>query len=147
MMNPGGNVGVFASMTTDRPEIEAGLIALACFGAVVITLLIVAWSGTLLLEFFAITIDMLRTAGGEIVLLIGLQMLANKSEHKSSSTEMEDARSHPSIAVVPLAIPVVAGPGTMAGFVTLIQADQINRLCQRSSSHNLTPLSQGCGAQ
>jgi small neutral amino acid transporter SnatA (MarC family) len=49
-----------------------------------------------------------------IVLLIGLQMLFNKSEHKHSSAELEDAQSRASIAVVPLAIPVVAGPGTIA---------------------------------
>jgi multiple antibiotic resistance protein len=122
MMNPVGNVGVFASMTADRPEAEAGRIAWTCAGAVAITLLIVAWSGALLLEFFGITIDSLRAAGGVIVLLIGLQMLANKSEHKGSAAEMEDARSRPSIAVVPLAIPMVAGPGTMA--TVLVAAQQ-----------------------
>ena len=84
MMNPIGNVGVFAGMTTDRPEAEAVRIAWTCAGAVAITLLIVAWSGALLLEFFGITIDSLRAAGGVIVLLIGLQMLANKSGHQHS---------------------------------------------------------------
>lgn len=122
MMNPVGNVGVFAGMTADRPETEAGRIAWTCAGAVAITLLIVAWSGALLLEFFGITIDSLRAAGGVIVLLIGLQMLANKSEHKGSAAELEDAKSRPSIAVVPLAIPMVAGPGTMA--TVLVAAQQ-----------------------
>jgi multiple antibiotic resistance protein len=122
MMNPVGNVGVFAGMTTDRPDAEAGRIAWTCAGAVAITLLIVAWSGALFLEFFGITIDSLRAAGGVIVLLIGLQMLTNKSEHKGSATEMEDAKLRPSIAVVPLAIPMVAGPGTMA--TVLVAAQQ-----------------------
>ncbi|MEE8306827.1 MAG: NAAT family transporter [Gammaproteobacteria bacterium] len=122
MMNPVGNVGVFAGMTTDRPEAEVGRIAWTCAGAVAITLLIVAWSGALLLELFGITIDSLRAAGGVIVLLIGLQMLANKSEHKGSAAEMEDAKSRASIAVVPLAIPIVAGPGTMA--TVLVAAQQ-----------------------
>ena len=61
-------------------------------------------------------------AGGVIVLLIGLQMLSNKSEHKGSAAETEDAKSRPSIAVVPLAIPMVAGPGTMA--TVLVAAQQ-----------------------
>ena len=121
MMNPVGNVGVFAGMTTDRPEAEAVRIAWTCAGAVAITLIIVAWSGALLLEFFGITIDSLRAAGGVIVLLIGLQMLANKSGHQHSTAELEDAKSRTSIAVVPLAIPIVAGPGTMATILVAAQ--------------------------
>ncbi len=122
MMNPIGAVGVFAGMTADRPADQARRIARACAGAVAITLLIVAWSGALWLEFFGITVDSLRAAGGVIVLLIGLQMLFNKSAHKHSSAELEDAQSRASIAVVPLAIPIVAGPGTMA--TVLVAAQQ-----------------------
>ena len=87
MMNPIGNVGVFAGMTANRAGNEARRIAWTCAGAVAITLLIVAWSGALLLGFLGITIDFLRAAGGVIVLLIGLQMLSNKSEHKGSAAE------------------------------------------------------------
>ncbi len=83
MMNPIGAVGVFAGMTADRPADQARRIAWTCAGAVAITLLIVAWSGALLLEFFGITVDSLRAAGGVIVLLIGLQMLFNKSGHST----------------------------------------------------------------
>ena len=122
MMNPVGNVGVFAGMTAGRPGNQAERIAWTCAGAIAITLLIVAWSGSLLLDFFGITVDSLRAAGGVIVLLIGLHMLFNKSEHKHSSTELEDAESRASIAVVPLAIPIVAGPGTMA--TVLVAAQQ-----------------------
>lgn len=121
MMNPIGNVGVFAGMTTDRSRTEATHIAWTCAGATAITLLIMAWSGSLMLDFFGITVDSLRAAGGVIVLLIGLQMLFNKSGHKQSSAELKDAQSRESIAVVPLAIPLVAGPGTM---VTVLVAAQ-----------------------
>jgi len=122
MMNPVGNVAVFAGMTAERPGDEVRRIAWTCAGAVAVTLLIVAWSGPRLLEFFGITTDSLRAAGGVIVLLIGLHMLFNKSEHKHSSAEIEDAESRESIAVVPLAIPIVAGPGTMT--TVLIAAEQ-----------------------
>ena len=122
MMNPIGNVGVFAGMTTDRPAAEARRIAWTCAGAIAITLLIVAWTGSLLLEFFGITVDSLRAAGGVIVLMIGLHMLSNKSGHQHSPAELEDAKPRASIAVVPLAIPIVAGPGTMA--TVLVAAQQ-----------------------
>jgi multiple antibiotic resistance protein len=122
MMNPLGNVGVFAGMTTDRPGDETRRIAWSCAAAIAITLLIVAWGGSLALGFFGITVDSLRAAGGVIVLLIGLNMLFNKSEHKHSAAELEDAESRGSIAVVPMAIPIVAGPGTMA--TVLVAAQQ-----------------------
>jgi multiple antibiotic resistance protein len=122
MMNPVGSLGVFAGMTKDRQQPESLRIAWKCALAVAVTLLVMAWIGALLMEFFGITINSLRAAGGVIVLLIGLQMLANKSSHAHSTSEVEDARMRTSIAVVPLAIPIVAGPGTMA--TVLVAAHQ-----------------------
>ena len=90
--------------------------------AIAITLLIVAWSGSLALQFFGITVHTLRVAGGLIVLLIGLQMLFNNSPHQQSPEEAKDAELRESIAVVPMAIPMVAGPGTMA--TVLVAAQQ-----------------------
>jgi multiple antibiotic resistance protein len=122
MMNPIGNVGVFAGMTAQRPRDEARRIAWTSAGAIVITLLIVTWAGSIVMTFFGVTIDSLRAAGGVIVLLIGLHMLFNKSEHKHSEAELDDAETRASIAVVPMAIPIVAGPGTMA--TVLVAAQQ-----------------------
>ena len=121
MMNPIGNLGVFAGMTSNRQESEARRIAWTCAGAVAITLIVVAWSGSLLLEVFGITVDSLRAAGGIIVLLIGLHMLSNKSGHQHTSAELADAKPRASVAVVPLAIPIVAGPGTMAAVLVAAQ--------------------------
>ena len=122
IMNPIGNLGVFAGMTADRPAAEARRIAWTCAAAVTVTLVIVTWSGTLLLALFGITVDALRAAGGVVVLLIGLHMLANNPGHRHSPAELADARPRASIAVVPLAIPIVAGPGTMA--TVLVAAQQ-----------------------
>jgi multiple antibiotic resistance protein len=122
MMNPIGNVGVFAGMTASQSEQEARRTAWTCAVAVTITLLIVAWSGSIVLELFGITVDSLRAAGGLIIVLIGLNMLFNKSDHNQSPAELKDAKSSASIAVVPLTIPLVAGPGAMA--TVLIAAQQ-----------------------
>lgn len=122
MMNPLGNIGVFAGMTASRPEAEIKRTAWVCAMAVAITLLIVTWGGPALFKLFGVTVDSLRSAGGLIVLIIGLHMLFNKSEHKQSNTELEETESQESIAVVPLAIPMVAGPGTMA--TVLVAAQQ-----------------------
>jgi multiple antibiotic resistance protein len=121
IMNPIGNLGVFAGMTADRSEAEARQIAWSCAMAVTVTLLIVIWSGSLLLDVFGITVDSLRAAGGVVVLLIGLRMLTNDPGHKHSPEELADAQPRASIAVVPLAIPIVAGPGTMATVLVATQ--------------------------
>jgi multiple antibiotic resistance protein len=121
MMNPIGNVGVVAGMTANLSDDQVRRIAWTCAAAVAITLLIFAWSGSILLEVFGITVNSFRAAGGLILLLIGLQMLFNKSGHQHSPAELKDAQSRASIAVVPLAIPIVAGPGSM---VTVLVAAQ-----------------------
>lgn len=120
MMNPLGNVGVFAGMTAGRPPAEARGIAWTCALAVAATLLVVTWGGPALLTFFGVTVDSLRAAGGVIVLLIGLHMLFNQSAHQHSPGELQSARLQESIAVVPLAIPIVAGPGTMAALLVAV---------------------------
>ena len=130
MMNPIGNVGVFAGMTASRSDDEVRRTAWSSAVAIAVTLLIVTWSGSAVMAFFGITIDSLRAAGGVIVLVIGLHMLFNKSEHKQSETELEDAQRRGSIAVVPIAIPIVAGPGTMA--TVLVTAQQQEALLGRA---------------
>jgi multiple antibiotic resistance protein len=122
MMNPIGNVGIFAGMTADRSAKDARSIAWRCACAVAVILLVVTWGGPKLRELFGVPVSTLRASGGVIVLMIGLHMLFNKSEHKQSASELEQASTQESIAVVPLAIPIVAGPGTMA--TVLVAAQQ-----------------------
>lgn len=121
MMNPIGGVGIFAGMTADRSPAEARAIARKCALAAAVTLMIVIWGGGALLKLFGITVDEIRAAGGLIVLLIGLHMLFNRDEHKTGDAEAGAAREKESIAVVPLAIPLVAGPGTMATVLVAAQ--------------------------
>jgi multiple antibiotic resistance protein len=114
MLNPLGNVGIFAGMTSDRSESDSRKIAVSCGLTVAVVLLAITWGGTYFLKFFGITISTLQAAGGIVVLIIGLNMLFNKSDHKTSKKEIDDSGNRSSIAVVPLAIPIVSGPGAMA---------------------------------
>ena len=114
MMNPIGNTGVFAGMTADRDAVTARRIAWTCAGAIALTLLTVTWTGGILLKFFGITVHELRAAGGVIVLLIALSMLRSDNSHRQTPQEAASAAEQNHIAVVPLAIPIVAGPGAIA---------------------------------
>ena len=121
MTNPIGNLGIFAGLTAERTPAEARRVALNCGVAVAVTLLVVTWTGSAILAFFGVSVPALRTAGGLIVLLIGLHMLFNKAQHKHSPDELADAQTRSAIAVVPLAIPIVAGPGAMTAVLVAVQ--------------------------
>lgn len=114
MMNPIGNVGVFAGMTAGRSDDETRRIAWTSAAAIAVTLVVVAWAGGAILKFFGINVHELRAAGGIIVLLIGLSMLKSDNTHRQTPSEATSATDRAQIAIVPLAIPIVAGPGTMA---------------------------------
>ena len=122
MMNPIGNLGVVAGITQGRTPAQGRRIAWICAFAVAVTLLIVTWTGVYVLHFFGISVESLRAAGGVIILLIGLNMLFNRSDHNQSAKELDDAANQTSIAIVPMTIPLVAGPGTMA--TVLVAAQQ-----------------------
>ncbi len=112
--NPIGNTALFASMTSDLKY--AGQQATARQSAIAITaiLLVVLWAGHYLLAFFGINVASLETAGGIIVLSLGLSMLHSKKSGQAHSSEEADAAAKKdSIAVVPMAIPIVAGPGAI----------------------------------
>ncbi|MEM7178283.1 MAG: MarC family protein [Pseudomonadota bacterium] len=122
MMNPVGNVALFAGLTARQSPAESRRVARSCAIASAITLLVVAWGGDAILKFFGISVDALRAAGGLIVLTIGMNMLSNRNDHKHSENEDRDAAQRQSIAIVPLAIPIVAGPGAMVA--VLVSARQ-----------------------
>ncbi|MEO0588001.1 MAG: MarC family protein, partial [Planctomycetota bacterium] len=130
MMNPIGNAGVFAGLTADQSAKRVRAAAWTCALAVAITLLVVTWAGSGVMLFFGVTVDSLRAAGGLIVLIIGLHMLFNKNEHQQSASEKDDAAGRESVAVVPMAIPIVAGPGTMA--TVLVAAQQHPEVLSRA---------------
>jgi multiple antibiotic resistance protein len=113
--NPIGNAPLFLSMTAGSAPAKRRRIALLAAIAVFVTLTVIAVAGEAILTTFGVTIDDLRIAGGLVVLLIGLSMLhAQATGIHSSSAETAEGAEKASPAVVPLAIPIVAGPGAMA---------------------------------
>lgn len=112
--NPLGNTAVFASMTGDLSQVEQGKVAYQSALAISIVLLLVLWVGHYALRFFGINIASLEIAGGIIVLGLGLSMLHNqKSQQSHTKEESKATPDKSSIAVVPIAIPIVAGPGAI----------------------------------
>ncbi len=76
-----------------------------------IILLIFLFLGNMILDFFHISVQSFRIAGGIILILIGLQILFGVKFTKESQSQMDD------ISAVPLATPLIAGPGMITATI------------------------------
>ena len=91
--------------------------ALTCF----IVLTGFALGGQLLFKMFGITLPAFEVAGGLILLLIGLDMLeAKRSPTQEASGDTEEAAAKEDAGIVPLGIPMLAGPGAISSVMVLV---------------------------
>jgi len=116
--NPLGNLAIFISLVANRSQAEQRKIALETAIAVAVTLLLITWAGSYVLSMFGITIAAFQIAGGLIITLIGLSLLSPK-QHNYSNTpdDVNDKKAKVNIAVVPMAIPIIGGPGAMTALL------------------------------
>ena len=116
--NPIGNLAIFASLTSDKTTQEKRKTALTAGLAILIILILVTWSGDKILDAFGIDIASFETAGGLIIALMGISMLhAKTSPIHHGEKDQKDAEAKTNVAVVPIAIPIVAGPGAITTIV------------------------------
>lgn len=116
MLNPFVLIPVFLALTTDSTHKARKKIALSCATAVFIIMIISVFTGAKLLSFFGITVGDFRIAGGLLILLMALNMAQAQHEGmRYSEKEHEEAmgKAQDNIGVVPLAIPLMAGPAAM----------------------------------
>ncbi len=118
MMNPLGSISIFLELTRRSSRTSQNKIARTAGFAVLCIMLITVWTGKDLLFLLGITISSFRCAGGIILLLMGLSMLqSHESPVNHTSEEDKDAKERESIAVVPLALPVIIGPGAISTLI------------------------------
>ena len=113
---------MFAALTSgDAPERRRHM---ALKGSVIAAgiLLLFALAGETLLSHLGISLAALRTAGGILLLLIGIDMVFARSSGLVSTTadESAEARLKSDISVFPLATPLIAGPGAMGAAILLV---------------------------
>lgn len=118
MMNPLGSLSIFLQLTKSFPITHQRKTAVLCGLSITIIMVVTIWVGNQILELLGITISSFRFAGGIILLLTGLSMLQSK-ESPMNHTPEDDiaAEERTSIAVVPLALPIIIGPGAMSTLV------------------------------
>jgi multiple antibiotic resistance protein len=123
IMNPIANVPVFLSLTEGASDAVRRRIAVTAAIGTAIGCLVSILGGQAVLDAFGLSVDDFRLAGGLIVLTIALSMLQGSSSptHGRSSKEKEDAVEAESVAIYPLTIPLLVGPGTIATLIVFGQ--------------------------
>ncbi|KJG11268.1 MarC family protein [Photobacterium kishitanii] len=117
-VNPVGIMPVFVSLTGSMSPEERNKTALTTNVAVVIILIIALIAGQHLLDLFSISIDSFRVAGGLLLLSIAFSMMSGKiGEVKQNKEEKSESISREQVGVVPLAMPLMAGPGAISSTI------------------------------
>jgi multiple antibiotic resistance protein len=91
--------------------------AITCFSV----LISFALAGQFIFNLFGIKLPAFEIAGGLILMLIGIDMMeARRSPTQESQAETEDAASREDAGIVPLGIPMLAGPGAISSVMVLV---------------------------
>lgn len=124
VVDPVGTVPLFLAMTArDAADKARSMAARACVvgGSV---LAFFTLFGHWVFQVFGVSLAAFRTAGGVLLLITALDMLrAETSKTKTSPAETSEGVEKDDIAIVPLAMPMLAGPGAIATVMVLVSRD------------------------
>ncbi|AOK22212.1 hypothetical protein WJ95_32425 [Burkholderia ubonensis] len=115
LINPVGAVPFFLSLTAQQTDDERRrtirIASVSVFCVITVTTLL----GQQIIDFFGISVGSLEVGGGIIMLLMAISMLnAQAGNTRSTPEERHEAEQKDNIAVVPLAIPLLTGPGSIS---------------------------------
>lgn len=117
VMNPLGTVPIFVGLTKEDTPAERSKTSLLTSINIFVILVISFFTGRYLLQFFGISIESLRIAGGLIIVTSGFALLTGSfSKHKGMDKQRvkDDAFQREGVSLTPLAIPMLAGPGSIS---------------------------------
>jgi len=124
ILNPMLALPVFISLTEAASDQERLTIARRSAIAVGVVLSVAALLGQQILGLFGISIDSFRVGGGLLILLMAVSMMhAKMSGAQHTDKESEEAHERADVAVVPLAIPLLAGPGAISTAIIYAHRD------------------------
>ena len=124
LLNPLGMLPVFIGYTTGLSQGVQRWLALFVSLTVLGLMLLFLLTGTAILDFFGITLDSFRMAGGILLLLIGIQIVTGDSGKaaqdlvvQEQASALSEAKSVYRQIVVPFAMPLLVGPGVIANLI------------------------------
>lgn len=124
VINPLGTVPIFVGLTQNDSPRERSSTSLLAATNVFIILLISFFTGKYILQFFGISIYSLKIAGGLIIVTSGFALLTGSFiKHKGMDKKKvkEDVYQKESVSLTPLAIPMLAGPGSISMLIGMYE--------------------------
>jgi len=110
IMNPIANTPIFLGLVEGKDELSKKKIAKTATITAFIIVLFFVIPGKSIFELFGITIPAFKITGGMLIFYVGFEMLQSK---KSTVHHQQEIERDDGIAISPLAIPILAGPGTI----------------------------------
>ena len=122
--NPVGAIPALLMLTSGQSQKQRAKVVRRCSLAVGAILVGAVWIGDAMLAFFGIGIPAFRAGGGILILLMAVSMLHARMSHaRQTPSEAISAQEKDDVAVVPLAIPLIAGPGAIS--LSIVSAHQV----------------------
>jgi multiple antibiotic resistance protein len=120
IVDPVGCLPVFATITGRKSRAQRRATVRRAVTIAFCVLVLFALAGHWMLGYLGIGMPAVRIAGGILLFLIGIEMLYGRVTQTSTSAgEEEEAQEKDDVSVTPLAIPLLAGPGSIAAVILL----------------------------
>ena len=125
VIDPPGCAPIFASLTSDATAAYRRAMALRSVGIAAGILIFFGLLGEDLLDALGISLAAFRIAGGLLLFLIAIDMVFEKrTERRETRAEEVSASDQDDISVFPMAIPMIAGPGSIASIMLLMSRSE-----------------------
>jgi MarC family membrane protein len=119
IVDPVAVVPTYLVITQDETADERRRTAFRACVAMTLLLLVFAATGTALFRAFGITLPAFRTAGGLILWFVAMDMLRGERRTQEGREEVDEGQAKEDVALTPLAIPMLAGPGAISTVIVL----------------------------
>lgn len=120
VIDPPGCVPIYASLTSGADALQRRAMAMRAVVVAGLVLLFFAIGGEPFLKALGISLDSFRIAGGAMLFLIAIDMVFEKRTERREHRAEEVQRAHAEdVSIFPMAIPMIAGPGSIASVMLL----------------------------
>ena len=129
IINPMGAVPNYAALTQGYSTSERRRVVKKAVIVALIVLIIFTLIGRFIFEFLNITVDSFRVAGGVVLFIIAMDMVRGNTPHAKLNPKEKDFHlEREQVGVVPLGIPLLAGPGSITTVMIIVSDGPANKM-------------------